>query len=163
MYSQFWCIHDILGLLLCQGDSSLGFFKTILCTRYVVIWVSLSNHLSSILYIEVFLVPLASCLLYFQSTCYCEQCRLVWQQSGVGQLSGGRRGSSCPQSSCPPQLLPTSPFQPPDRAPPTTHQCPPGAPTNFKPGTVPGTRATDKTVRLNTAADDFLWNERLVY
>ena len=118
----------------------------------------MSNHLSSILYIEVFLVPLALCLLYFQSTCYCEQCRLVWQQSGVGQLSGGRRGSSCPQSSCPPQLLPTSPFQPPDRAPPTTHQCPPA--TNFKPGTVPGTRATDKTVK--TAADDFLWNERLV-
>ena len=25
MYSQFWCIHDILGLLLCQGDSSLAF------------------------------------------------------------------------------------------------------------------------------------------
>ena len=37
MYSQFRCIHDILGLLLCQCDSSLGFFITILCTRYVVI------------------------------------------------------------------------------------------------------------------------------
>ena len=27
MYSQFRCIHDILGLLLCQGDSSLVFLK----------------------------------------------------------------------------------------------------------------------------------------